>query len=207
MFNDNKVTCLLRTFEETDLGITITLSMNFSSQVNKSYTKAMQALLMIKRSFKLLTNIFFTFILCFYQGRLNSLKVLGAQLTKDTFLLWKTKFLWALTNFVGASAPVPPWFHRLCICPGLEYCVQAWCPYLCRDIDKLEKVQRRATKLYPCNLTHLLYPDRLKILGLCSLYYRHIQCGDLILTYRILNKHIKIDINTFFSLSTVTHAV
>ena len=51
MFND---TCLslLQTFLETDLEITITPSMNFSSQVNKSYTKAMQVLLMIKRSFE-----------------------------------------------------------------------------------------------------------------------------------------------------------
>ena len=65
-----------------------------------------------------------------------------------------------------------------------------------------KKVQRRATKLLP-NLTHLPYPDRLKILGLYSLYNRCI-CGDLILTYRILNKHMRV-INTFFSLSTVTH--
>ena len=50
LFNDDKVTYLLQTFEETDLGITITPSMNFLSQVNKCYTKAMQAFLMIKRS-------------------------------------------------------------------------------------------------------------------------------------------------------------
>ena len=47
MFNDNKVTYLLQTFQETDLGITTTRSMNLS-QVNKSYTKAIQSLLMIK---------------------------------------------------------------------------------------------------------------------------------------------------------------
>ena len=50
---------LIENLEETDLEITIiTPSMNFSSQVNKSYTQAMQALLTIKRSFKFLTNNF-----------------------------------------------------------------------------------------------------------------------------------------------------
>ena len=29
----------------------------------------------------------------------------------------------------------------------LEYCIQLWCPYLVCDIDKLENVQRQATKL------------------------------------------------------------
>ena len=60
-----KVTYLLQTFEETDLGITITPSMNFLSQVNESYTKAMQALLMIKRSFKFLTNKIINFCIMF----------------------------------------------------------------------------------------------------------------------------------------------
>ena len=46
----------------------------------------------------------------------------------------------------------------------LEYCIQAWRPYRKKDIDMLERVQRRATKMIP-KLRNISYEMRLKECG------------------------------------------
>ena len=62
--------------------------------------------------------------------------------------------------------------------PLLEYAVSVWCPYHQKDIQSLEKVQRRYTKwIRP--LRNLTYSERLKELNLFSLKHRR-RRGDLI---------------------------
>ena len=55
--------------------------------------------------------------------------------------------------------------YKTLILTKLEYGCQAWCPYLQKDIRRLERVQRRATK-WVQGLANFPYRERLLFLGL-----------------------------------------
>ena len=84
--------------------------------------------------------------------------------------------------------------------PHLEYAVQFWAPSLQKDIDRLEAVQARATKLIPA-LRHFGYQRRMKRLNLFSLKTRRLR-GQLIETFKIIKGITNIDYNNLFTLST-----
>ena len=88
--------------------------------------------------------------------------------------------------------------YKAIVRPHLEYCIQAWRPYQNEDIDKLERIQRRATKLIP-ELKHLSYERRLLECRLTTLETRRLR-GDLIEVFKILNGYEDIDSNIFFKL-------
>ena len=86
--------------------------------------------------------------------------------------------------------------YKAIVRPHLEYCIQAWSPYLRKDIDMLEKIQRRATKLIP-GLRDLRYEERLKERGLTTLETRRLR-GNQIEVFKILNGYENIYYNIFF---------
>jgi len=70
--------------------------------------------------------------------------------------------------------------------PLLEVNIQAFSPYLHRDMLAIESVQRRATKRV-IGLRFTPYPERLRILNLFPTDYRRFR-GDLILMHKIMHQ-------------------
>jgi len=68
--------------------------------------------------------------------------------------------------------------------PHLESCIQLWSPQHRKDMDLLERVQKRATEMIQ-GLKHLSCEERLRELGLFSLKKRTLQ-GDLIAIFHCL---------------------
>ena len=74
--------------------------------------------------------------------------------------------------------------YKALIRPHLEYANQAWAPHLVKDIEAIENVQRRATRMIP-GLKSLSYEDRFRKLNLPTLAYRRLR-GDMIEVFKIM---------------------
>ena len=73
--------------------------------------------------------------------------------------------------------------------PHLEYGEAVWSPHLARNIDAVENVQIRATKLVD-GLSNLTYSERLKRLNLPTLIFRR-KRGDIIEMFKHFNTYDK----------------
>ena len=87
--------------------------------------------------------------------------------------------------------------YKAIVRPHFEYCIQAWRPYRKKDIDILERIQRRPTKIIQ-ELRGISYEERLKECVLTTLETRRLR-GDQIEVFKILNGYENVDRNMFFS--------
>ena len=74
--------------------------------------------------------------------------------------------------------------YKSLVRPHLEYCVQAWRPHFKKDIDCLEKIQRRATRMIE-GYGKVNYDNRLKQVGLTTLETRR-ERADMLEVYKIM---------------------
>ena len=81
--------------------------------------------------------------------------------------------------------------------PTLEYASVVWNPHLKKHIDKIEKVQRAATRWVP-SLRDFSYEERLERLNLPTLEERR-KRGDMIMLYKCTTGKEKIDMDDYIT--------
>ena len=113
----------------------------------------------------------------------------------DTKLSKANKMLGVIRHtFKFLNSNVLTLLYKSIVRPHVEYATPVWSPHLKGDRDKIEKLQRRATKLIP-ELKDKTYEERLRQLKLPTLDYRRLRT-DLLLIYKHTHKLIKLDTNT-----------
>ena len=73
--------------------------------------------------------------------------------------------------------------YKSLIRPNLEYANQAWAPYKKKDIETLENIQRRATRMMP-GLRGQTYEERLQHLKLPTLAFRRLR-GEMVELFKM----------------------
>ena len=90
--------------------------------------------------------------------------------------------------------------------PKLEYNTPVWSPYLMKNVNKIESVQRVFTKraCNRCGIKFSSYEDRLSILNLNSLEKRRV-INDLLLLYKMINNLSDLKFSDYFCFSNIKY--
>ena len=83
--------------------------------------------------------------------------------------------------------------YKSVVRPHVEFAISSWSPHFKKDIEAIEKIQHRFTRLLP-RIKHLSYKDRLIKLNLTTLE-RRCERGDIIQTYKIMHGLSDVNIN------------
>ena len=132
-------------------------------------------------------------------GRTTQEKDLGVTFSADMNVSEQYRILGLIRRTITYKEKqliVP--LYKAIVRPHLEYCIQAWRLYRKKDIDKLERIQRRATKMIP-ELRDLSYESRLSQRGLTTLETRRLRV-DQIEVFKMVNGYVDVDRNIFFKL-------
>ena len=100
-------------------------------------------------------------------------------------------------SFIYFDKETFPYLYKSIVQPTLEYGNLIWGPFYLLDQQKIESVQRKATKLIQ-EIRHLQYEERLLFLKIPSLYYRRYR-GDMIMTFNLIHHHFNLDPSLFFT--------
>ena len=106
---------------------------------------------------------------------------------------------------VSRSCEMVTSLYKTYVRPIVESSVQVWNPWLRRDIDHIEKIQRRATKLVS-GIGSKPYDERLKICKLTTLEERRLR-GDLLECNKIINNFTNVEKCDFFSFTRDRHQI
>lgn len=88
--------------------------------------------------------------------------------------------------------------YKTLVRPHVEYCTAAWSPYYKKDKDKIEKIQRRMTRMVE-GMRDIEYGERLKKLGLVTLEERRNR-ADLVQLFKMYRGLTRPSFDSMFQL-------
>jgi len=161
---------------QLNLNVDKCVTVSYGYQVDKSHSynikrEGMVSTLVRLNSYKDLGVIF--------QSDLSFKKHIASQINKANSMLGLIK-----RNFRDIKQDAIIMSYKSLVRSHLEYANSVWSPYRIQDMEALEKVQKRATKLIS-SLKHKSYEERLRILNLPTLKFGRIR-GDMIEVLKIL---------------------
>ena len=106
-----------------------------------------------------------------------------------------TKNIWILVNL-----------YKTYVRPKMEFNTNVWSPYLLKDINRIESIQRKFTKsaFIRCNVPFESYQDRLSKINLKTLEERRL-VFDMITTYKIVHRLSDLNFEQYFTFVNQTY--
>ena len=103
-------------------------------------------------------------------------------------------------SFASQNVDFLVFMYKTYILPKIEYASSVWSPYYKKDVDLIEKVQKKFTKFIP-NLFESPYMERLNILKMITLEERRIYL-DIILMYKIVHGLVDLEFEKYCRFNT-----